>query len=235
MTPWAPLFRCLAVWLTVTGLCGGASWLALPAVVAGASQATSGAAGSRPFAEWIAWGAGLATLTAAGWLTVLTTAVTLAAARGRWDHSTLGRPAGLRRLLLLACGVALTAGLAPPVGADPGAAIVRGLALPDRADSVSLPTAHSPTAHSPAARSGVVVVAPGDCLWSIAAATLAAPADDAADHAADHGADDAQVTRRWQAVYRLNRDLIGPDPDLIHPGQRLRLPGPSPHRGEDQR
>jgi nucleoid-associated protein YgaU len=28
----------------------------------------------------------------------------------------------------------------------------------------------------------------------------------------------------WQAIYNLNRDLIGPDPDQISPGQVLKLP-----------
>lgn len=29
---------------------------------------------------------------------------------------------------------------------------------------------------------------------------------------------------RWPEIYDLNRDLIGPDPNLIHPGQVLTLP-----------
>ena len=32
-------------------------------------------------------------------------------------------------------------------------------------------------------------------------------------------------TRRWRQIYELNRAVIGPDPDLIQPAQRLRLPG----------
>jgi len=35
------------------------------------------------------------------------------------------------------------------------------------------------------------------------------------------------VEARWRAIYRLNRDVIGRDPDLIRPGQRLVLP-PNP-------
>ena len=31
------------------------------------------------------------------------------------------------------------------------------------------------------------------------------------------------MTARWQAVYRRNRLVIGPDPDLILPGQVLQL------------
>jgi nucleoid-associated protein YgaU len=29
---------------------------------------------------------------------------------------------------------------------------------------------------------------------------------------------------RWQEIYALNRDVIGANPDLIKPGQKLRLP-----------
>lgn len=36
----------------------------------------------------------------------------------------------------------------------------------------------------------------------------------------------------WQALYDLNRDRIGPDPDLIQPGTRLRTTGAAPSRGE---
>lgn len=39
----------------------------------------------------------------------------------------------------------------------------------------------------------------------------------------------------WKALYDLNRDVIGPDPDLIHPGMRLRTsgaPAPTPAKPE---
>jgi len=54
-----------------------------------------------------------------------------------------------------------------------------------------------------------VTVAPGDSLWSIAAAHL--PADAAA----------AQIAATWQRWYAANAALIGPDPGLILPGQHL--------------
>ena len=57
---------------------------------------------------------------------------------------------------------------------------------------------------------------PGDTLWSLAARDL--PAD----------SPDAAITARWHAIYAANRSLIGPDPDVIVPGQRLRLPGKDP-------
>jgi nucleoid-associated protein YgaU len=36
---------------------------------------------------------------------------------------------------------------------------------------------------------------------------------------------------RWRAIWTANRDVVGLDPDLIHPGQALRLPGT--HTDED--
>jgi nucleoid-associated protein YgaU len=57
-----------------------------------------------------------------------------------------------------------------------------------------------------------VVVRPGDSLWALAAARLPDSA----------GPED--VERAWREVYAANRAEIGPDPGLILPGQRLRLP-----------
>ena len=56
-----------------------------------------------------------------------------------------------------------------------------------------------------------VVVRPGDTLWALAERDLPGPATD------------RQVSVRWHAVYRRNRGVIGPDPDLIRPGQVLKL------------
>ena len=57
-----------------------------------------------------------------------------------------------------------------------------------------------------------VVVRPGDTLWGLADATLPPRAPASA------------VTERWHRIYRANRGVIGADPDLIQPEQRLRLP-----------
>ena len=43
------------------------------------------------------------------------------------------------------------------------------------------------------------VVQPGESLWAIEA-------------------------QGWPRLFRLNRDRLGPDPDLVHPGTRLRVP-----------
>lgn len=58
-----------------------------------------------------------------------------------------------------------------------------------------------------------VVVTPGDTLWDITATQLDIPAG-------DH----AQIAAAWPALYDENRDVIGADPGLIEPNQRLTLP-----------
>lgn len=66
----------------------------------------------------------------------------------------------------------------------------------------------------------VVVVRRGDSLWSIAARHLGSEATV------------QDVAEAWPRWYAANRNLIGPDPDLILPGQELAIPGPAP-AGQD--
>ena len=68
-----------------------------------------------------------------------------------------------------------------------------------------------PRARRTRAPTAPVVVRPGDTLWSLA------------EHDLPAAATDRQVAARWHALYRRNRGVIGPDPDLIRPGQVLRL------------
>jgi nucleoid-associated protein YgaU len=68
------------------------------------------------------------------------------------------------------------------------------------------------TPHPQRAVSDEVVVRRGDTLWDIAARHLG-PAASA-----------AEVALEWPRWHRANRDLIGPDPGLILPGQRLHPP-----------
>jgi nucleoid-associated protein YgaU len=81
------------------------------------------------------------------------------------------------------------------------------LAIPDR-PTVGAQTRYTPI--RPAASS--VLVRRGDSLWSIAARELGPVASDAA------------IARRWPRWYAANAARIGPDPDLIHPGQLLDHP-----------
>jgi nucleoid-associated protein YgaU len=60
-----------------------------------------------------------------------------------------------------------------------------------------------------------VVVHRGDNLWSIAARHLG-PSATAAD-----------IDAEWHRWYVANRDVIGADANLLHPGQRLACPATS--------
>ncbi|GAA1791202.1 hypothetical protein GCM10009795_041110 [Nocardioides hankookensis] len=190
--------RCLAVAAVATLGCGLlVAWLLSTALAPGA--ATFEAALVRLCA---ALG-----VVAAAWLWLVVVLTVLDALRGR------GRAAGaatapVRRVVLAACGVALVGGLATGTAhATPGrlhedrvagsAAVLAGLPLPERAPAP--------------APDRTVVVAPGDSLWSIAARTLGP------------GASAAEIDAGWRRLYDLNRDVIGPDPDVIHPAQRLEV------------
>ena len=110
--------------------------------------------------------------------------------------------------LAVAAGVGV-AGAGSASGADVGSGDARldGLRLPDR------PVGDlAPAAPRTAASMRTVTVAPGDSLWTLAAATLRP------------GAGDARVDRAWRNWYSANRRTIGPDPDLLLPGQRLIAP-----------
>ncbi|MEX2622952.1 MAG: LysM peptidoglycan-binding domain-containing protein [Acidimicrobiia bacterium] len=63
-----------------------------------------------------------------------------------------------------------------------------------------------------------ITVKAGDSFWSIAEVALA--------HAWDRTPTTAESTTYWKALVDVNRDRLTPphDPNLIHPGQRFRLP-----------
>ncbi|MCY7395085.1 MAG: LysM peptidoglycan-binding domain-containing protein [Nocardioides sp.] len=159
-----------------------------------------------------------------------------------------GVPTRWRHLVLLGCGVVLVAGASVPAQATPGAvqvtsvqvgpsggtdrggpARLSGLPLPERATDPWQPRALA--AAEPAARPGAgvsarrppppasqqVVVGAGDTLWAIARA-----------HLGEGQRSDAEVGAHWRQIYALNRAVLGADPDLVVPGQRLTLP--SSHR-----
>jgi hypothetical protein len=142
-------------------------------------------------------GASVALAVAGLWALTVLAAVALEARTGgrvRLAERT-GCPRDLR-LWLLAAFVTLFAA-APADASDTGsgpAAVVDGLPLPDRTTG---------------ARQHVVLVAPGDSLWSITRAALPGTSSDATVAAA--------VAR----VHAANRRVIGPDPDVLVPGQRL--------------
>lgn len=216
--------RCLAVWTAATGGLALVARLTWGPISAARPAVTGGHPGATPLDAALSELAAVVLLGCAGWMWLVTTLVVLEARRGV-TASVRPRgavPHGVRRAVLAACGLAFTSGLGQPalaVAAHAQVATVperadhrhprlTGLPLPDRA--VAPPRRGA--AHTPR----TLRVVPGDTLWSIAAREL--PPGSAA----------ALVVDRWHAIYAANRSLIGPDPDVILPGQRLRLPGKDP-------
>jgi hypothetical protein len=169
------------------------------------------AAGLLAWAVW-AWGAlGL----------LLTAASALPGALG-WGADLLARvvlPGAARRSAALALGVGL--GLTGPVvgvpllvvTAAPAAAGPAPSTVPDWPAPDAVPDWPAPT-DLPAREDHVVVR--GDCLWDIAAARLSEGSG-----RSPSPAEIAEASRSWWAA---NADVVGPDPDLLRPGQVLRPP-----------
>ena len=99
-------------------------------------------------------------------------------------------------------GVSLTWADSPRATQEPTQMDPAGLTTPAPAQDAPPP----PTPHMPDS----ITVAPGDSLWSIAASL-------------HPDADDASIDAAWRAIYEANADTL-PDPNLIHPGQKLTLP-----------
>ena len=70
----------------------------------------------------------------------------------------------------------------------------------------------APAPRTSAVPDEVVTVRRGDSLWSLVARHLGPRATD------------RQIAMAWPEWYAANVDVIGPDPDLIRPGQQLRIP-----------
>ncbi len=199
--------RCLVVWTAATAGLGAVGVVARAQLAR--ADLTVVALRRTPLDVALTEVAAIALLGCALWMWVATTAVVADVLRGTRCSRRCARgiPTGVRRVVLAACGIALAGGLAQPsyaAGPHVHQAHLSGLPLPDRA-----------VAGPPHVRR-TVRVRPGDTLWSLAAHDL--PAD----------SPDAGIAARWHAIYAANRSLIGPDPDVIVPGLRLRLPGKDP-------
>jgi nucleoid-associated protein YgaU len=175
---------------------------------------------------WAAWGWGVLGL-------ALTALSALPGLTGRLARAAAGRllPAGARRAAALALGVGLAA--AGPLAPLPGPLAVPAIALagdagpapewpdPD-ASAAPVPEWPDPDASArpvperPGADDGEHVVVRGDCLWRIAAADLL--------RRTGTEPSDAAVASAVSAWWTANAAVIGPDPDLLLPGQVLRPP-----------
>ncbi len=201
-------WRCLFAWLVATGAAATIFAWAAPALAIPLAMA--------PFDSWLTWLCAVVTAICSVWGWVVTSVVVLEAL-GRRSRSAPapGVPDWARRVVLAVCGAAVLAS-APPAMADERPSVLEGLPLPDRAEGGGFPelVARAIAETAPALpEPGRYLVRPGDSLWSIAGGRLGEPTS-------------------WPRIYELNRDLVGSDPDLIRPGQLLRLPDP---QGEDIR
>jgi nucleoid-associated protein YgaU len=180
---------------------------------------------------WLAWAL-------AGYLAIAVAATATAHLLGA--RGTVARlmsylaPRGLRRLVDAAVTLGTTAAVISSTANAPAVAApishVASSRLPDRTTSGSALDwpglspeprhRHHPDvglvngghAAVPKESATDVVVQPGDTLWSIAARRLGPSASGAA------------ITAAWHAWYAANRSVIGSNPSLIQPGQRLTPP-----------
>jgi hypothetical protein len=176
---------------------------------AGADALVLAAAGAAAWAVW-AWGVlGLA-------LTALSAAP---GALGRMSEIVAARllPAGARRTAALALGLSLgvTAPVLGAVGSVQPAYAAPLAAGPTVPDWPAVPDA-PPEAP---ANDGAHVVVGGDCLWDIAADRL---------RSAGATPTDGEIAVAVQGWWSANAAVIGPDPDLILPGQVLQDPHSAP-------
>lgn len=131
-------------------------------------------------------------------------------------------PAFLRKALFLGAAGALVIG---PVWASDSAdhdsqssqvvttvSVLDGLRLPDRPISSAPTPTPTQSSNSKQGHTESHLVAPGDTLWAIAAATLA-------PHATD--GEIVHAVNQWHVA---NRDVIGSDPNQLFPGQKLNPP-----------
>jgi len=94
-----------------------------------------------------------------------------------------------------------------PAGASPGSPAPAPVAAPSFSALPDWPAAPAGGAH---------VVVRGDCLWDIAAARLS--------DQLGRNATAAEIARATTAWWAANAVVIGPDPDVLLPGQVLRPP-----------
>ena len=185
------------------------------------------ALGSHGFTGLLVTGAAAATATSLLWLLLVLLAGLAEASTGGRVRALrfTGCPVAWRRRLLrilvpmlapvLGLGAATMASASPAGPAQPGhetssparlSLPLDGLPLPDRQTDVAPPSRPRAQDH--------VVVRPGDTLWQLARQLLPA------------GASGQAVAALSLRLYAANRGVIGVDPDLIRPGQRLRVPDP---------
>ncbi len=210
--------------LTVGGLAAGWALTAALVVAARSTWATA----ARPAAradEVIAALSTTAATAVSGWLCLgasLSAAVAVQRGAGRSARRT-GRlaesiaPTRLRHALAVSIGLSLAAVTIPAQAAVEGSPSAPPRAAVDvswgRVPAPPTPPAQAAIRARPAgAPARSVLVRPGDTLWGLAAQQLPASATK------------AEVAAAWPGWFAANREVIGPDPHRILPGQRLTPP-----------
>ena len=141
------------------------------------------------------------------WLLLSVLVCSVDAVRATPRHTAAGssgllRPRLVRVLVSAVAGAAVASSSAAASTGGPGRP-----PLPERLEGLALPDRQYGGVR-------ILRVAAGESLWSITADLLRRDAEPA----------DQAISRAWPRLYRVNRDRVGPDPDLIHPGTTLRLP-----------
>ena len=207
--------RSAALWCATTAAAVGIALLTVPTLAADHRLTASAPA----FTDLLVTGCAAASLVATAWLWAITTDVVVRVLAAG-DRVVVRRPGPVRLLLLAACGAVALSTTAAPASADDRRP-VRPHPTPSRAcrsrtarPATDLcPTAPTPRRHRTDTEPlATVRVRPGDSLWAIAEERLGPRATvvDLVDY--------------WHAIYARNAAVIGPDADLIVPGQLLELP-----------
>ena len=151
------------------------------------------------------------------WSTLISAAAlveTMTAGRVR-ATAWVGCPSSLRHVLVAGIGVALVSGVPGPTPVSAMvAASEKGASAGRPAPSWQqvLPVPARPLGRMQRDQSPRVLVRRGDTLWHLAADRLRPSASD------------VEVALLVERIHCSNRKLIGLDPDLIKPGQRLTVP-----------
>lgn len=151
------------------------------------------------------------------------------------QHSRLRRtadrltPPSWRRIVAVATAGLVSVGLALPAAASPETSNAGWVPEPVtdshaasphlgsiRGAQVAVPEVAqgTPPEQGGSTRAEGYVVGSGDSLWSITAK----------EWSTGDGVDDTAIAQLWPELYEANRDTIGENPSLIHPGQRLAIP-----------
>jgi hypothetical protein len=157
------------------------------------------------------------------WLALALAVLTVGARDGRCGRvarrvAAVTVPPTARRLLAVGVGLAVVTSAAPgpaqasgPGSGPPAAPVTRAHGF-----DLDWPVLRARPITRKVQRAPVVVVRRGDNLWAVARRHLPA------------GATASAVAAAWPRWYSANRSVIGPDPDLLLPGQRLVPPTSSP-------